>query len=62
MLINVSVCCVLRNVNGIAHSLAKWSLSCNMFGSFDVDFCPPCFVSVIREEAVISVYIFGFAQ
>lgn len=32
-------------------SLAKWSLSNNYFGSFDVGLGLHCFVSVIRAEA-----------
>ena len=48
---NVSVFWVPRLANMAAHSLAKWSLTCNFFGSFDWDSCPPCFASVIRKEA-----------
>ena len=32
---NVSVLCVPKLANMAAHSLAKWSLTCNFFGSFD---------------------------
>ena len=41
-----------REANVAAHVLAKWSLSNNYFGSFDVGLGPPCFVSVIRAEAL----------
>ena len=43
---------VAREANVVAHVLAKWSLSNNYFGSFDVGLGPPCFVSVIRAEAL----------
>ncbi|KAK9984384.1 hypothetical protein SO802_033909 [Lithocarpus litseifolius] len=43
---------VAREANVVAHVLAKWSLSNNYFGSFDVGLEPPCFVSVIRAEAL----------
>lgn len=42
---------VPRHANVAAHTLVKWSLSSNFFGSFDLGNCPPCFGSVIREEA-----------
>ena len=32
---NVSILWVPRLANMAAHSLAKWSLACNFFGSFD---------------------------
>ena len=41
-----------REANVAAHVLAKWSLSNNYLGSFDVGLGPPCFVSVIRAEAL----------
>ena len=37
------------------HSLAKWSLACNFFGSFDVGNNPPSFVSIIQGEACLLV-------
>ena len=43
---------VAREANVAAHVLAKWSLSNNYFGSFDVGLGPPCFVSVIRAKAL----------
>ena len=43
---------VAREANVAAHVLAKWSLSNNYFGSFDVGLGPPCFVSIIRAEAL----------
>ena len=39
---NVSVFWVPRLANMAAHSLAKWSLVCNFFGSFDLGSCPLC--------------------
>uniref|UniRef100_A0A7N2L3I4 Reverse transcriptase n=1 Tax=Quercus lobata TaxID=97700 RepID=A0A7N2L3I4_QUELO len=39
-----------RLANMAAHSLAKWSLSCNVFGSFDIGCCPPIFAFVVRDE------------
>ena len=49
---NCSFSGVAREANVAAHVLAKWSLSNNYFGSFDVGLGPPCFVSVIRAEAL----------
>ncbi|XP_030963966.1 uncharacterized protein LOC115985138 [Quercus lobata] len=49
---NCSFSWVAREANVAAHVLAKWSLSNNYFGSFDVGLGPPCFVSVIRAEAL----------
>ena len=37
------------------HSLAKWSLACKFFGSFDVGNNPHAFVSVIQGEACLPV-------
>ena len=51
----VSVCWVPRLCNMAPHSLAKWSLACNFFGSFDVGNNPPSFVSVIQGEACLLV-------
>ncbi|KAL0013555.1 hypothetical protein SO802_000624 [Lithocarpus litseifolius] len=42
---------VAGEANVATHVLAKWSLSNNYFGSFDVGLGPPCFVSIIRAEA-----------
>ena len=47
----VFVSWVPRLANMVAHSLAKWSLSCNFFGSFDIGCCSPCFASVVWGEA-----------
>ena len=47
---NVSVFWVPRLANMAAHSLAKWSLACNFFGSFDWGSYPLCFASVIKKE------------
>ena len=41
-----------REANVVVDVLAKWSLSNNYFGSFDVGLGPPCFVFVIRAEAL----------
>ena len=49
---NCSFSWVAREANVAAHVLAKWSLSNNYFGSFDVGLGPPCFVSIIRAEAL----------
>ena len=53
---NVSISWVPRLANMAAHSLAKWSLTCNFFGSFDWGSCPPYFASVVREEASLWLY------
>ena len=53
---NVSISWVPRLFNMAAHSLAKWFLACNFFGSFDWDSYPPCFASVVREEASHSLH------
>ena len=37
------------------HSLAKWSLACNFFGSLDVGNSPLSIVSVIQGEACLPV-------
>ena len=47
---NVSIFWIPRLANMAAHSLAKWSLTCNFFGFFDWGSCPFCFASVIRRE------------
>ena len=47
---NASVVWVPRLANMAAHSLAKWSLACNFFGSFDWGSCPLCFAFVIKKE------------
>ena len=47
---NFFVSWVPRLANMAAHSLAKWSLSCNVFGSFDIGCCPPIFASVVWDE------------
>ena len=39
---NVSILWIPRLVNMAAHSLAKCSLACNFFGSFDWGSCPLC--------------------
>ena len=33
-----------------AHSLAKRSVACNFFGSFDWGSCPHCFADVIKDR------------
>ena len=43
---------VAIEANVAAHVLAKWFLSNNYFGSFDVGLGPPCFVFIIRAEAL----------
>ena len=47
---NVSVHWVPRLANMAAHSLAKWSLARNFFGSFDWGSCPLSFAVVIKKE------------
>ena len=49
---NCSFSWVAREANVAARVLAKWSLSNNYFGSFDVGLGPSCFVSVVRAEAL----------
>ncbi|XP_023905690.1 uncharacterized protein LOC112017471 [Quercus suber] len=48
---NVAVRWVPRICNEAAHILAKWSLYCNFFGSFDISFSPDCFSSVVFRES-----------
>ena len=48
---NVSISWVPRLANMAIYSLAKRSLACNFFGSFDWGSYLPCFVSVVKEEA-----------
>ncbi|XP_065618736.1 uncharacterized protein LOC112008563 [Quercus suber] len=47
---HVFVSWVTRSANMAAHLLAKWSLSCNLFGSFDLGRCPPIFASVVERD------------
>ena len=47
----VFVSWVPKLANMATHSLAKWSLSCNFFGSFDIGCCSPCFDFVVWGEA-----------
>ena len=52
---NFSNCCFLlvaTKANVTTHILAKWSLLNNSFGSSDVGLGPPCFVSIVRDEAI----------
>ena len=51
----VSICWVPRLCNMAPHSLAKWSLVCKFFGSFDVGNSPPTFVFVIQGKACLLV-------
>ena len=53
--LKVFVCWVPRLCNMTSHSLAKWSLTCNFFGSFDFDNSPPSFVSIIQGEVCLPV-------
>ena len=55
LLFKVFVCCVPSLCNMASHSLAKWSLVCNFFGSFDFDNSPPSFVSIIQGEVCLPV-------
>ena len=49
---NVAVRWMPRICNEVAHILAKWSLICNFYGSFDVSFSPNCFsFAVLRESS-----------
>ena len=48
---NVSVIWVPRLCNEAAHTLAKWCLSCNIFGSFGCGYSPGYFSSVILGES-----------
>ena len=48
---NVIVRWMPRICNEAAHILAKWSLFCNFYGSFDVSFSPNCFSSVVLKES-----------
>ena len=50
---------VPRLCNTAAHTLAKWSLSCNFFGPFDFGNCPACFSSIILEvqEGVVALFL-----
>ena len=51
----VSICWVPKLCNIAPHSLEKWSLACNFFGSFDVANNPLSFVSVIHGEACLPM-------
>ena len=51
----ISICWVSRLCNMAPHSLAKWSLACKFFGSFDVGNNHPTFVFVIQGEACLLV-------
>ena len=48
---NVAVRWVPRICNEATHILAKWSLFCNFYGSFDVSFSPDCFFSAMLRES-----------
>ena len=48
---NVFVLWVPRLCNQAAHILAKWSLSCNFFGSFGYGFYLDCLSSVVVRES-----------
>ena len=48
---NVAVRWMPRIFNGTAHILAKWSLFCNFYGSFDVSFSPDYFSSAVLRES-----------
>ena len=43
---------MVTKANVTTHILAKWSLLNNSFGSSDVGLGPPCFVSIVRDEAI----------
>lgn len=44
---------VPRSTNGVAHSLAKWNLSCNFVGSFDVTCCSSPLVDALVKDCCI---------
>ena len=48
---NVAVRWVPRICNEVAHILAKWSLFCNFYGSFDVSFSSNCFSSAVLRKS-----------
>ena len=48
---NVAVRWVPRICNEATHILAKWSLFCNFYGSFDVSFSLNCFFSAMLRES-----------
>ena len=48
---NVAIRWVPRICNEAAHILAKWSLLCNFYSSFDVSFSPDCFSSIVLRES-----------
>ena len=49
---NVAVRWVPRICNEAAHILAKWSLFCNFYGSFEVSFSPNSFsFAMLRESS-----------
>ena len=59
---NVSIFWVPRLANMATHSLAKWSLACNFFDSFDWGSCPLCFASVIKKERLSQpLFVFCFS-
>ena len=49
----ISFTWIPRSTNGVAHSLAKWNLSCNFVGSFDVTCCPSPLIDALVKDFVV---------
>ena len=58
--IQKSLLWVSRLANVVAHTLATWSLKCNVFGSFDLGNCLSCFEYVIRVTSFFFFFFFFF--
>ena len=56
---NVSISWVPRLSNMASHSLAKWSLACNFFGSFDWGSCPPL---LLGRKLAFACILFLFSM
>ena len=55
---NVAVRWVPRICNEAAHILAKWSLLCNFYGSFEVSFSPNSFsFAMLRESSGLLQFV-----
>ena len=58
---NVSIFWVPRLANMAAHSLAKWSLACNFFGSFDWVAVLPVLLLLLGRKLAFNCILFLFS-